>query len=50
MTGAGGDDEIDIIYHDTLLSRKAVDITLRAEPFNFTTVSLFSTKFLSKNP
>lgn len=48
LTGAGGDDEVDIIYHDILLSRKAVDITLLGLLFNFMTISFFSTKFFSK--
>ena len=50
VTGTGGDDEINIIYHDTLLCWKAVDITHSGFAFNFTTGFLFSTKFFGKNP
>ena len=48
LTGTGGDEEIDIVYHDTLLTRKAVNIILGPLFFNFNTFSLFSTKFFGK--
>ena len=49
MTGTGGDEEIDIIYHDTRLRRKAVNITLTALSSGFQADSLSSTQFFGKN-